>query len=80
MMCVRVKLQALLQGFKLVCNAVSWRQVGVVIISQTSVAGALLLSSFAGPVERRVKGGECEGGVDIRFSFPGVCVNEFSIM
>jgi hypothetical protein len=52
----------------------------IAITSQTSVAGALLLSSFAGPVERRVEGGECEGGVDIRFSFPGVCVGEFSIM
>jgi hypothetical protein len=27
-MCVRVELQALLQGFKLVCNTVSRRQVG----------------------------------------------------
>jgi hypothetical protein len=52
----------------------------IVITSQTSVAGALLLLSFAGPVERRVKGGECEGEVDIRFSFPGVCVDEFSII
>jgi hypothetical protein len=53
----------------------------IAIISQTSVAGALLLSSFAGPVKRRVKGGECEReGVDIRFSFLGVCVGEFSIM
>jgi hypothetical protein len=52
----------------------------IAITSQTSVAGALLLSSFAGPVERRVKGGECERGVDIRFFFLGVCVNEFSIM
>jgi hypothetical protein len=52
----------------------------IVITSQTSVAGALLLSSFAGPVERRVEGGECEEGVDIRFSFLGVYVNKFSIM
>jgi hypothetical protein len=52
----------------------------ITIISQTSVAGALLLSSFAGLVERRVKGGECEKGVDIRFSFLRVCVDEFSIM
>jgi hypothetical protein len=52
----------------------------IAITSQTSVAGALLLLSFAGPVERRVKEGECEKGVDIRFSFPGVCVNKFSIM
>jgi hypothetical protein len=53
----------------------------IAIISQTSVAGALLLLSFAGPVERRVKEGECEKeGVDIRFSFPGVCNSEFSIM
>jgi hypothetical protein len=51
------------------------------ITSQTSVTRALLLSSFAGPVERRVKGRECEGGgVNIRFSFPEVYVNEFSIM
>jgi hypothetical protein len=52
----------------------------IVIISQTSVAGALLLLFFARPVERRVEGEECEEGVDIRFFFPGVCVNEFSIM
>jgi hypothetical protein len=52
----------------------------ITITSQTSVAGALLLSSFAGLVKRRVKGGECEGGVDIRFSFPGVYDSEFSIM
>ena len=52
----------------------------IVITSQTSVAGALLLLSFAGPVKRRVKEGECERGVDIRFSFPGVCDGEFSIM
>jgi hypothetical protein len=52
----------------------------ITITSQTSVAGALLLSSFAGPVERRVEGGECKEGVDIRFSFSGVCVDEFSIM
>jgi hypothetical protein len=51
----------------------------IAITSQTSVTGALLLSSFAGPVERRVKGGECKG-IDIRFSFPGVYVGEFSIM
>jgi hypothetical protein len=52
----------------------------IAITSQTSVAGALLLSSFAGLVERRVKGGECEEGVDIRFSFLGVYNGEFSIM
>jgi hypothetical protein len=52
----------------------------IAIISQTSVTGALLLLSFAGPVERHVKGEECEEGVDIRFSFPGVCVGEFNIM
>jgi hypothetical protein len=52
----------------------------ITIISQTSVTGALLLSSFAGPVERRVEGGECEKGVDIRFSFLEVCDGEFSIM
>jgi hypothetical protein len=52
----------------------------IVITSQTSVAGALLLSSFAGPVKQCVKGGECKEGVDIRFSFLGVCVNKFSIM
>jgi hypothetical protein len=52
----------------------------IVITSQTSVAGALLLSSFARPVKRRVEGGECEEGVDIRFSFPGVCVDKFSII
>jgi hypothetical protein len=52
----------------------------IVIISQTSVAGALLLSFFARPVKRRVKGGECEKGVDIRFSFPGVCDGKFSII
>jgi hypothetical protein len=52
----------------------------IVITSQTSVAGALLLSSFAGLVKRRVEGGECKEKVDIMFSFPGVCVDEFSIM
>jgi hypothetical protein len=52
----------------------------IAITSQTSVARALLLSSFTGPVERRVEGGECERGVDIRFSFLGVYVGEFSIM
>jgi hypothetical protein len=50
------------------------------IISQTSVARALLLLSFAGPVEQYVKGGECEERVDIRFSFLEVCDSEFSIM
>jgi hypothetical protein len=50
------------------------------ITSQTSVAEALLLLSFARPVKRRVKERECKRGVDIRFSFLGVCVNEFSIM
>jgi hypothetical protein len=34
----------------------------IAIISQTSVAGALLLLSFAGLVKRRVEGGECKGG------------------
>jgi hypothetical protein len=52
----------------------------MVITSQTSVAEALLLSSFARPVKQRVKEGECEKRVDIRFSFPGVCVNKFSII
>jgi hypothetical protein len=55
----------------------------IAITSQTSVTGALLLLSFAGPVERRVKRGECEKGgkgVDIRFSFPGVYDSKFSIM
>jgi hypothetical protein len=52
----------------------------ITITSQTSVAEALLLLSFAGPVKRRVEGGECERGVDIRFSFLGVCDGEFSIM
>jgi hypothetical protein len=52
----------------------------IVIISQTSVAGALLLLSFAGSVKRRVKEGECKEGVDIRFSFLGVCDSEFSII
>jgi hypothetical protein len=52
----------------------------IIITSQTSVAGALLLSSFAGPVERRVKGKECKKRVNIRFSFLGVCISEFSII
>jgi hypothetical protein len=52
----------------------------IAITSQTSVTGALLLSSFAGPVKRRVEGGEYKKGVDIRFFFLGVCVSEFSIM
>jgi hypothetical protein len=52
----------------------------IAIISQTSVTGALLLLSFAGPVERRVEGGECKEGVDIKFSFLRVCDSEFSIM
>jgi hypothetical protein len=52
----------------------------IVIISQTSVIRALLLLSFAGPVERRVEKGECEKEVDIRFSFLGVYVNKFSII
>jgi hypothetical protein len=52
----------------------------IAITSQTSVTGALLLLSFAGPVERRVEGGECKKGVNIRFSFLGVCNSEFSII
>jgi hypothetical protein len=52
----------------------------IAIISQTSVAGALLLSFFTGPVEQRVEGGECEKGVNIRFSFLKVCDNKFSII
>jgi hypothetical protein len=52
----------------------------ITITSQTSVAGALLLLSFAGPVERRVKEGEYKERVNIRFSFLRVCVSEFSII
>jgi hypothetical protein len=52
----------------------------IIITSQTSVTRALLLSSFVGLVERRVKGGECKEEVDIRFSFLGVYINKFSIM
>jgi hypothetical protein len=52
----------------------------ITIISQTSVTRALLLLSFARPVERPVKEEECKKGVDIRFSFLGVYVSEFSIM
>jgi hypothetical protein len=52
----------------------------IVIISQTSVIKALLLLSFAGPVEQRVKEGECKEGVDIRFSFLRVYISEFSII
>jgi hypothetical protein len=52
----------------------------IIITSQTSVAGALLLSSFARPVKQRVEEGECKKRVDIRFSFLGVCVDEFSII
>jgi hypothetical protein len=50
------------------------------ITSQTSVAGALLLSFFVRPVKQRVKEEKCEKGVDIRFSFLGVYNNEFSII
>jgi hypothetical protein len=52
----------------------------IAIISQTSVAEALLLLSFVGLVERRVKGGECKKGIDIWVFFLGVCVNKFSII
>jgi hypothetical protein len=53
----------------------------ITITSQTSVTKALLLLSFAGPVKRRVKEREYKReGVDIRFSFPGVYVSEFSII
>jgi hypothetical protein len=52
----------------------------ITIISQTSVARALLLLSFTGPVKQRVKGGEYKKGINIRFSFLGVCVNKFSII
>jgi hypothetical protein len=52
----------------------------ITIISQTSVARALLLLSFARPVKQCVKGGECKKGVNIRFSFLRVCDNEFSII
>jgi hypothetical protein len=52
----------------------------IVITSQTFVAEALLLLSFAGPVEQRVKEGECEKRIDIRFSFLRVYVNKFSII
>jgi hypothetical protein len=52
----------------------------IAITSQTSVTRALLLSSFAGPVKQRVEEEECKKGVNIRFSFPGVCVNKFSII
>jgi hypothetical protein len=45
-----------------------------------SVAGALLLLSFAGPVKRRVKEEECKRRVDIRVSFLRVCISEFSII
>jgi hypothetical protein len=52
----------------------------IVIISQTSVAKALLLLSFAGPVKQRVKREECKKEVNIRFSFPRVYNSEFSII
>jgi hypothetical protein len=52
----------------------------IAITSQTSVVRALLLLSFAGLVERRIKEGECEKGVDIRFSFLRVYNSEFSII
>jgi hypothetical protein len=52
----------------------------IAITSQTSITRALLLSSFARPVKRRVKEEECKKGVNIRFSFLGICVNEFSII
>jgi hypothetical protein len=52
----------------------------IAITSQTSVAKALLLLSFAGLIKRRVKEKEWEKGIDIRFSFLGVYVSEFSIM
>jgi hypothetical protein len=52
----------------------------IVITSQTSVAGALLLLSFARPVKQRVKREECKKGVNIRFSFLGVYNSEFSII
>jgi hypothetical protein len=52
----------------------------IMITSQTFVTGALLLLSFAGLVKQRVKEGECEKGVDIRFSFLEVCDSKFSII
>jgi hypothetical protein len=52
----------------------------IIITSQTSVAKALLLLSFTGLVKRRVKKEECKKRVDIRFSFPRVYVNKFSII
>jgi hypothetical protein len=52
----------------------------IMIISQTSVTRALLLLFFAGPVKRRVEEEECKKGVNIRFSFLGVCINKFSII
>jgi hypothetical protein len=52
----------------------------IVITSQTSVIGALLLLSFAGPVERCVEEEECKKGVDIRFSFLRVYNSKFSII
>jgi hypothetical protein len=52
----------------------------IVIISQTSVAKALLLSFFIRLVKQRVKEKKCKKGVDIRFSFLGVYNSEFSII
>jgi hypothetical protein len=79
-MCVRIELQALLQGFKLVYNIVRGDKSVIIITSQTSVAKALLFLSFARLIKRRVKEKECKKGVNIRFSFPGVYINEFSII
>jgi hypothetical protein len=52
----------------------------IIIISQTSVAKALLLLFFTEPVKQRVKKKECKEGVNIRFFFLRVCVNKFSII
>jgi hypothetical protein len=45
-----------------------------------SVTRALLLLSFVRPVKRRVKEKSVKEVIDIRFSFLGVCVGEFSII
>jgi hypothetical protein len=52
----------------------------ITITSQTSVTRALLLLSFARLVKQRVKEEKCKKGVDIKFFFLGVYVDEFSII
>jgi hypothetical protein len=76
------RLQARLQGFKLVCNTVHSFEGQVDNRDHKSdvccrSSASLVLCRASKAICQRE---ECKKGVNIRFSFLGVCVDEFSII